>query len=138
MNKAKLLMLIVGGALMLSLVACSSGADPGAEIPVGNGTLYYLPSITQAEAERFIEFGWESEMYSDDSILDIQLRKEGGAYEMRMPIKEGIDVDSIIPYMTEIACLLESEVFDGTVNVIVLEPDTQSFDSGIIRREFCR
>ena len=100
--------------------------------------MYYLPAVTQIEAEKvaaFLEENWGL----DQSEATMQLRKESGAYELAILLKEGIDVDSITGDMSRMACGLESEIFDGAyVNVLAFDSDATSFRDEILRREFCR
>ena len=134
--------ILVIATLVLSFAACSSGPN-GQEISYGTGTLYYLPPVTEVEAKRFVAWAnktWGPPRFGGPQSM-VQLKKESGAYEMRVNVKEGIDIDSIAADLTFLACQMEIEVFVGavdTVNVLAFKHDDTSLDGEILRREFCR
>ena len=134
--------ILVIATLVLSFAACSSGPN-GQEISYGTGTLYYLPPVTEVEAKRFVAWAnktWGPPRFGQPEIW-VQLKKELGAYELRMAVKEGLDINSIAPDLAFLACEMESEVFVGavdTVNVLAFKHDDTSLDGEILRRELCR
>jgi hypothetical protein len=84
MSLYKVPVILVIATLVLSFAACSSGPN-GQEIPLGNGTLYYLPPVTQIEAERFVAYAKDNGLGENETV--VQLGKESGAYEVRMRAK---------------------------------------------------
>jgi hypothetical protein len=82
---------------------------------LSNG-LYYLPSVTQQEAQRLLDWLVQEDFFLGGVEIDLQLRKEAGTYEVRMPLKEGIDPrDADISELFKLlACETEINVFPGS------------------------
>ena len=72
-------------------VSSSSGFGWGEQLEYGNNRLFYLASVTQEEAQKLFDHLVQVEFFDPENDVVIQLRKEEGIYEVRMPIKDGID-----------------------------------------------
>ena len=108
----------------------------GEQLDYGNNTLYYLPSVTEQEAQNLLDYLVFQEFFTSESFNDVQFRKEGGIYEVRAPLREGMDLNDIdISYIIkQAACELEAYVFTGSVLHWVVVRDT--FDD-ILKRYLC-
>ena len=111
----------------------------GEPLEYHNNRLLYLRPVTEDTAQQLFDYlKGGGEFFDEDSHLDLQLRKEGGSYETRVVIKEGIDIESISPILAEMACALEREVFNGTsVDVVAVGGESLTGFDDIIRREIC-
>jgi len=111
----------------------------GEQLEYHNNRLLYLRTVTGDTAQQLFDYlKGEGGVFDEDSYLDLQLRKEGGSFETRVVIKEGIDIESISPILAEMACALEREVFNGTsVDVVAVGGESLTGFDDIIRREIC-
>jgi hypothetical protein len=102
----------------------SSGFGWGEQLEYGNNKLFYLASVTQEEAQKLFDHLVQVEFFDPENDVVIQLRKEEGIYEVRMPIKDGIDptdANWTVAFRTA-ACELETYVFPGSdVHWIVVD-----------------
>ena len=95
----------------------SSGSAGGERLDYLSNSLYYLSSVTQQEAQRLLDYLVHEEFFPAESEVALELRKEGGAYEVRIPLKEGIDPNDtyISDIFKGVACELEAYVFTGSI-----------------------
>ena len=61
-----------------------------------SNSLYSLPSVTEKEAQRLLDYLVQGRFLLRAADIDLQLRKEAGSYELRMTLKEGIDPEMLI------------------------------------------
>ena len=108
---------------------------PTSRLEYFDNTLYYLPSVTQQEAERLFDYLVQTELFDSENNIEMQLREEEGAYEVRMAFKAGIDPNDtdIKEGLSFTACAVESDVFtNSSVHWIVVG---DSFDD--IKKRLC-
>lgn len=115
------------------------GFYSGEPIEYHNNTLLYIHPITEDTAQRLFDYlKGERGFFDQDSEIDVQLRKEGGSFEFRMVIKEGLDIESISPLLAEMACELKREIFSGSnVDLVAVAGKSLTGFDDIIRREIC-
>ena len=91
-------------------------ASWGEQIDYGNNILYYLPSVTQQEAQKLFDFLVQYKIFDSENDIDLQLKEEGGVYEVRMEFREGIDLDDtdVSDLWKMMTCELGTYVFSGS------------------------
>ena len=93
----------------------------GERLDYGNNTLYYLPSVTEQEAQNLFDYLIQEEIFDGDNDVDFQLRKEGGVYEARMNMMRGVDLTDMSDDLTFVACLIQDGLFTGsTLHLIIV------------------
>ena len=114
----------------------SSSVDTGERLDYLSNSLYYLPSVTEKEAQRLLDYLVQGKFFLGAADIDLRLRKEAGSYELRMTLKEGIDPrDADISNLFKIiACNLEASVFpDSSVHWIIVD----DYSDVILARYMC-
>jgi hypothetical protein len=134
MNIINIAVLIFGATLLLGFVAC--GSNDGEQIIYKTDSVYYLSPVTADEAQRFLDWSVENEVIDgEEPSTNVQLRKVAKTYEIRASLREGISLVVAEPYMSQLACLLQDNVFGGSdVEVLIIEEG--NWDK-IIRRNLC-
>ena len=125
-----------GGSLTVSALPTPTSIGRVESLDYLNNSLYYLSSVTQQEAQRLLDYLVHEEFIDSETEVTIQLRKEGGVYEVRFPFMEGIDLNDpdISGMSKQAACDLESDVFTDSVVHWVAVGD--SFDD-VLKRYMC-
>jgi len=92
----------------------------GERLDYFNNSVYYLDSVTREEAQTLLDYLTDAGFWDTGSAIDVQLRWENGVYEMRMPLKEGInpDDDNMVELFTASTCELEHIVFGDSSNLV--------------------
>ena len=125
-----------GGQDSSGAVKTSSGSNLGERLGHHNNNLFYLPSVTKQEAQKLLDYLVKQEFFDSETETDAQLRKDGGVYELRMSLKEGIDPNDtdVKEMLSLLTCSLEVEVFsNSTVHWLAVG---DSFDD-IKKRYMC-
>ena len=85
----------------------------GKELTFGNSQVYYQSPVTEAEARRLGDFLVTVEFF-DDTPKTVQVTKSSNTYELRMPIKTGMEQDlDFIESIKWIGAAIAESVFDG-------------------------
>lgn len=88
-------------------------AELGKKLTVGNGELYFVPPVTEQQAQRLGQYLVDAG-FLDEEPAGVQIRKEGKYYQFRMVAKKGIELDSVfITGLKELCKELSENVFKG-------------------------
>lgn len=100
-------------AVVAAAIAVAKGGCHGSRVAIRNGEVYYTKGVTEAEARAFARYA-EREMRPAEFVT-FQLARSGGVYQVRMPVKAGVDSDPLmIAAFRRMAAEVSRDVFDGS------------------------
>jgi hypothetical protein len=113
MKKNKIPRIVLGLAVSAFLLLCSCGYY-GESKEFDGFTLYYTDAVTEEDADYLGDFLEYSEFADPSNEIALQLNKTGNTYEVRMPVKKGIEQDQEIKDEIKlVAAEISAMVFDG-------------------------
>lgn len=108
---------IISATMLVSFIAFSCGMLPKS-VEKNGVKIQYSGDVTKEEATKLVDY-LDANGFSDGRQKDLKLSKSGDAYNLKMVVREGFDLDEKnIELMNDFACEVSKGAFDGkTVNL---------------------
>ena len=101
-------------AMFIASVILTSCDDYGKEKNFNGVQLFYTSIITETEANSMGNYLIESE-FADGESKTVQINKEGGTYQLKIVVKQGIEQDNeYAPLFKQFAYEISKDVFNGS------------------------
>lgn len=107
------LSVILVSCLLAILLGCNSY---GTKLEYNGSELYYTKNVTEAEAKKLGDYLVSIKAFEGDK-KSVQLDKSGDTYQVRIPLKKGLDIKDVdensLAGLSALAAGVSKEVFNG-------------------------
>jgi hypothetical protein len=143
MSMTKILIAIFSAVLIVGLMSCGESDEDkirkaGERLNYEGNLVFFLPPITQGEAQGFIDYAVESGLMDKESQSAYQLRKSGGNYEIRVSVYEDMNMDKLENTFSKIACKMQKLDVFPSVHWVLTENNISSNWEDVIKRVICQ